>query len=182
MYKTTLIIASLIVMILASCAPATQAVDEFTKNYQEGLQFYEAREFDKAIGSLSTAINLNPRSTAAYLLRGKSYRSVYEYERSLQDTEKVMELDPRNREAHVLRGLVFFNTDRYEEAIAEYSTALELSGEDKLPLYYRAQAYSSLGEFEPAVNDLEQYLISVPNDPNRARIESEIESLKAKMK
>jgi len=77
--------------------------------------------------------------------------------------------------------LVFFNTYRYEEAITEYSTALELSEENKLPLYYRALAYSSLGEYEPAIKDLEQYLVLVPNDPNRARIEAEIESLKSKI-
>ena len=94
MIKVTFVIASLAVIFLASCAPATEAIDEFSRHYEEGLRFYEAREFDKAIVSLSTAIHLNPQDPSAYLLRGKSYRSVYEYEKSFQDTEKVLELDP----------------------------------------------------------------------------------------
>src|SRR5690349_9094933 len=121
MNKSAFVIALLTATIFASCAPATGANDEFTKRYEEGVRFYEAGEFEKAIASLSTAINLNPENTSAYLLRGKAYRSLYEYEQSLQDTEEVLERDPSNADAHVLRGLVFFNTDRYEEAIIEYS-------------------------------------------------------------
>jgi tetratricopeptide (TPR) repeat protein len=161
-----------VLVVLTSCAPAIEDIDEYTRNYNEGLKFYEAREYDKAILSVSMAINLDPENPSAYLLRGKSYRFVYEYEKSLQDTEKVLELNPSNADAHVLRGLIFFNTNRYEEAIEEYTTALEVSEENKLPLYYRAHAYSSIGEFELALNDLEQYLVFVPNDPNRARIEA----------
>jgi len=170
--------ASLVVILLVSCSPTSS--DEYTKHYEEGLKYYETGEFDKAILSLSTAIDLEPENTAAYLLRGKSYRSIYEYEKAFQDTDKVLELDPNHYDAHVLRGLLLFDSKRYEDAIREYTTALELSKESKEALYLRAFAYSDSGEYELAIDDFQQYLIFVPNTPNRARIEGMIESLKTK--
>jgi len=176
-----LVVALVVFVTLASCAPANEVTNEYDLNYKEGLEFYESRDFYKAIASLSKAINLQPESMSAYLLRGKAYRHVYEYEKALQDIDKVLELDPNNYDAHVLRGTVFFNTKKYEEAINEYTIALELSKENKEALLYRGFTYSAIEEYHMAIYDFQQYLIFVPDSPDRARIEAMIESLESKI-
>lgn len=155
--------------------------DEHNEYYNQALEFYETGDYDQAVSILSTAISLGPEDSSAYLLRALAYRSLYEYEKSLQDTEKVLELDPGSADAHHLRALDFFNSDRYEQAIAECTTALELDEYNKSPLTLRAFVYQHTGEFELALNDLEQYLTFVPNTPDRARIEGQIEMLKTKI-
>lgn len=193
-----IITIALISFSLACCAPWPRVVptattitiatttplavtDEYAHYYEQGRSFYQAGDIEQAISSLSKAININPQDTAAYLLQAEVYRSVQEDEKSLEDIDTVLELDPHNSDAHILRGLVFFDTKKYEEAITEYTLALDLSKENKLPLYYRALAYSSNGEYQLAIDDFQQYLVLVPNTPNRGRIEAMIASLKTQI-
>jgi hypothetical protein len=165
---------------LGNMPSVPNVADEHNEYYNQGLSFYETGDYDPAVSILSTAIYLDPEDSSAYLLRGLAYRYLYEYEKSLQDTEKVLELDPGNADAHHLRAINFFNSDRYEEAIAECTIALELDEYDKSPLLLRAFVYQNTGEMELALNDLEHYLVFIPDAPDRARIEGQIESIKTK--
>ncbi|MBV6452209.1 MAG: hypothetical protein MHPDNHAH_02964 [Anaerolineales bacterium] len=175
------VIALFVLFILISCAPANEVANEYEKYYEEGLKSIESREFDKAIVSLTTAINIDPENTLAYLQRTRAYRYVYEYEKALQDIDKVLEIDPDNYDAHFLRGLLLSDIKRYDDAINAFTFALELSNENKEALFHRGFAHSNIREYKLAIDDFQQYLIYVPDTPNRERIEAMIESLETKI-
>jgi regulator of sirC expression with transglutaminase-like and TPR domain len=65
--------------------------------------------------------------------------------------------------------------------VHQCTIALELDEYDKSPLFLRAFIYQNTGELELALNDLEQYLVFIPDAPDRARIEGQIESIKTKI-
>jgi tetratricopeptide (TPR) repeat protein len=92
----------------------------------EGYEFYEQSQFNKAIAIFSKVISMEPAIPEAYFLRGICKHSIDEVKASIVDMEKAIELDPDYLEAYQQLGYIYLVGQAPKEAIAAFDKALEL--------------------------------------------------------
>jgi tetratricopeptide (TPR) repeat protein len=61
-----------------------------------GLLYYERKDYDKAIQSLSAEIRINTNPTAAYLYRAMTYEAKEDYANAVKDYRHATDLEPAN--------------------------------------------------------------------------------------
>jgi tetratricopeptide (TPR) repeat protein len=123
-------------------------------HYGRGLVFYDMRQYDRAIGELDRAINVNPGYPMAFNIRGLAYAAIGETRRSIQDFDQAIELDGSFAQAFINRGNIYQSTRKYDRALADYSVALKLDPKDAYSLYSRGLTMRALGHEEAATMDI----------------------------
>lgn len=81
---------------------------------------------------------------------------------------------------HYLKAQKAYDLGRWDDAIAEYEEAYSLRS-DPTFLYNMAQAYRRKGDAQRAMDLFKNYLVKVPDSPQRADIEERIRSLKKQL-
>ncbi|MDX6692747.1 MAG: hypothetical protein QOF02_350 [Blastocatellia bacterium] len=114
---------------------------------------YKQNDFDGALADCSKALELNPRSTDAYAMRGVLFLQKGNLEGALADLDKALGLDPRNAHLYGVRGMAKLKKGDFVDALADYDKVIEI--EPSLANYkYRAIANYSAGNFDKAIDDL----------------------------
>jgi len=107
--------------------------------------------FDKAIADFSTAIELQPDFSDAYVKRARARLERLGGvdlggEQSIADCTKAIELDPGNAEAYYTRGLTYqFYNAIEKESIADFTQAIEIDPRHARAYCRRGLAYRSNG-------------------------------------
>ena len=70
-----------------------------TKFFQEGLDFYKDKKFNKAKFKFEQDIVYNPKNEMSYLYLSKIYKNLDKRELEEQNLETVILLNPKNEEA-----------------------------------------------------------------------------------
>jgi len=125
---------------------------------EEGNVHYAARRFQEAITAYNQAINVDPRSVAAYYGLGSAYHQLGLYQRAASEFDQVLSLDPGNAWAYYSKGLAYYELGLYQRAVEEYDRAIAL--DHGIADFYdkRGSAYYHLEQYPRAVNDLDQAL------------------------
>jgi len=121
--------------------------------YNKGLNELLRSNYSVAVVFFSNAINLNPKSHAAYHKRGDTYFSLKNYEKAIEDFNKTIEIDPENFVVYGRRGDAYGKLEQYGKAIEDYNKVI-----DRNPLYApaynnRGNTYYSIGQYEKAIRD-----------------------------
>mgnify|MGYP006294883669 CR=1 FL=1 len=110
-----------------------QVTEENTKkqkakeNYlDQGKTHYEQEELNKALEDLNQAIEQNPDSVEAYVIRAFIYDKQGKLEQALEDLNQVIELNPDSAEAYAARGLVYKKQGNRNKAIKDLEKAKTL--------------------------------------------------------
>ena len=119
-----------------------------TKNSAE-----KQREYDKAVGHYTEAIDLNPEYVDAYNNRGVAYRNKGEIDAAIQDYNKAIDLNSELAEAYNNRGNAYVNKGEIDAAIQDYNKAIDLNSEDANAYNNRGVAYVNKGEIDAAIQD-----------------------------
>ena len=112
-------------------------------------------EFDRAIGELKRAQQLDPLSLIINADLGVAFATARRYDESIAQLRKTIEMDPRFYYAHWNLGVALELKGELREALAEYKKAAELD-DDPIVLGLIAHAYAKLGERDQAVKLLAQ--------------------------
>jgi tetratricopeptide (TPR) repeat protein len=99
MRNTKLAVTALAMMVLLACGGLSEA-EEYNN---QGVDFADSGDFETAIASYSTAIELDRDYAMAYNNRGQAYYSLEQYDKALVDITRVIELDPNDKEAIEIR-------------------------------------------------------------------------------
>ena len=94
-----------------------------TKFFQEGLDFYKDKKFNKAKFKFEQDIVYNPKNEMSYLYLSKIYKNLDKRELEEQNLETVILLNPKNEEA-------IYNLAKLKLDTSDYSKSKELN--DKL--------------------------------------------------
>jgi len=121
--------------------------------YQIGNDYFEKRDYEKAIENYNMAILLNPIFSEAYFNRALCYYQLKNYDKSIADYTKASELDPKNPHVYNNKGDAFYRKQDYAGAIKEYDKAVTLNPNYMKALYNRALSYASLEDYDKAVED-----------------------------
>lgn len=149
-------------------APLEQASEEETLSRDDELaaeehyrqaQFLHARgEHDQALKEYTKALQLDPDCLAAYLERGRIYRTHGRFKRAIADFTAALAIDDGNAEAYLRRGNAYAGKGEYESAIADYNAALEFAPDLGLAYVNRGLAFAKLGAFDRVIADADRAL------------------------
>jgi tetratricopeptide (TPR) repeat protein len=92
-----------------------------------GHAYKSKGDYDKAIADFSTAVEIDGKSTAAYMNRSRAYESKGDYDSAIADYIKAIEIDGKFAPAYFNRGVVYKLKGDYDSAIADYEKALQLN-------------------------------------------------------
>lgn len=127
---------------------------------ERGNQYGKLGHYDNAIMDYSSAIELNPRFTAAFIDRGVSYARLEKYDQAFADLNQALNLEPNNLRAYVTRGTLNFLIGKYDLAAADFKSYLQLNPKDIYRMlwlylsekYHNRNAVSDVRQFSQNVN------------------------------
>ncbi|MEH1944653.1 MAG: tetratricopeptide repeat protein [Nostoc sp.] len=130
--------------------------------YQEGLNKYDAGNYEGAIEDFNQAIGLDPQNALAYNRRGDAYYRLGDYEQAQADSSQAILLNPQDANAYFDRGFAFSELGKYKEAIADYTEAIKLNSENAYAYYGRGLARAQLKDNKGAIEDFSKAIALKP--------------------
>ncbi|MBN2214801.1 MAG: PD40 domain-containing protein [Bacteroidales bacterium] len=96
------------------------------KAYSEGIQYFNAGQYDHAVLHFEKAIAADNNFIEAYLLMAQSYEDMKQYSQAIEAYQKGLGIDPGfHPYSFILLGNLEFNLSRYEDALESYQAFLE---------------------------------------------------------
>lgn len=119
-----------------------QTSETFFKN---GMVYYQAENYQKAITEFTEAIILNPADTDAFYYRAWAKQKLKDAQGAIADYTKAIALNPKFAEAFYFRGVVKAQLKDNLGAIADYTSAIEINADYGAAYYNRGIAKFNAG-------------------------------------
>ncbi len=132
------------------------------KLYQEGINKYDAANYEGAIQDFNQLIELEPKNALAYNKRGDAYYRLGDYEQAQADSSEAILLNPQDANAYYDRGFALYGLGKYKEAIADYTQAIKLNSQDAYAYYGRGLARVQLKDNKGALGDFSKAIAIKP--------------------
>jgi tetratricopeptide (TPR) repeat protein len=97
-----------------------------TVYYNRGWDFYQRKDYDRAIGEYSEAIRLGLGNATYYFARGVAYIGTKDYDKAISDFTKTIILEPNNAAAYHNRGIAYLELGKNAQAQADFDKAKQL--------------------------------------------------------
>jgi tetratricopeptide (TPR) repeat protein len=146
-----------------------ESVEAAEKHKSLGNTQMANREYEKALESYSTALELSPngpQSHVYYSNRAAALCYLERYDEAVQDSELAIYLKPGYGKAHARLGLSKYFLNDLEGSIAAYKVALKYDPENAASKSYLAKAQSKLeneGKLKFNVSDEARRLMADPD-------------------
>ncbi|MDR9402715.1 MAG: tetratricopeptide repeat protein [Halothece sp. Uz-M2-17] len=140
----------------------------FFENYLKsdiirGNEYYDQRDFEKAIQYYNKAIRRDKNNSIPYNNRGNARRSQGDLEAAIEDYTTAISLNPNYTLAYSNRGMAYIAQENLEAAIADYTQAITLDSKNAKAYYYRGYAYYQKRNIQAARNDYEKAVALNPD-------------------
>ncbi len=128
-----------------------------SENYQRGIQYKNAGQYQKAIVSFDLFINSAKADSDKNLLADTHYQiaSTYhvleEYNKSIESYKEAIVLNPNSALYYNALGISYSELKQYKAAIAAYEKAIEITPKNAQPYYNLGLVYLKQGVFTFAV-------------------------------
>lgn len=150
---------------------ADQAV-KFAPDYWDswalrGIVEYHRREYSRAVGDLSRAIELNSHDYWSASSRGLALHELNRTEEAIHDLDRALAVNPRFAFGYRSRAIVRSAQGQHREAIDDLTRAIELNGRFAEAYRLRGKARLARGETEAGHADLKH---ATDLDPRLGRL------------
>ena len=153
--------------------------DDDTAHYNLALSYYHQGQLDQAIAEYGETVRLDPDNADAHYNQGRAYYEQGKLDEAIGAWKESIRIEPADSMAHNNLGRAYFDQGRLDEAVAELTEATSLDAENPLPHFNLGLIYREKGLTDEAVAEFEAYLELIPaDDPNRDKVEQEIEKLR----
>ncbi len=119
---------------------------------QKGLAFGNQGKYEKAIVYLNKSIEIDPKMSLTYYVRGYTYFEKKEYENAIRDFTEAFRISPTYTNSLIMRGICYSEKQEYEEAEKDFTLAIE-THESTEAYNERGLIYIKTGKYDKAVSD-----------------------------
>ncbi len=126
--------------------------------YQIGLNYFQDREYERAIECWEGAVFFDPKNAQAFAYMGLAYCAQGKFDEGIQYYEKALDLDPKYAKGWNLLGNAFKERGELFRAVKAYESGLELEPENPDIVYNLAMSCFEVMEYDRAIELLETLL------------------------
>lgn len=145
-----------------------------------GKEFISRKLYEKGYPYLLRAIDVNPRSPSTYYSLGFAFYQMKQYPAALEAAKATTMLAPGSIEAQLLYGTVLRITGSHTEAETVLLKANALAKKMNAEVHWQLSLlYNRLKRNQDTINELEAFLLLVPDSPDKNKIRDMIAKLKA---
>lgn len=146
-----MLLCGIVICVLFICNAYGQTANDYLDRGTESLK---KGDLNEAILNLRKAIELDPKSSAAYNGLAAVYQRQGKADMAIVNFTKAIELNPVYKEAYFGRGICYLTTGDYDKAIVNLGKAIEIDKNNADAYYYRAQSYFSKKEYAKSMEDV----------------------------
>jgi Tfp pilus assembly protein PilF len=131
---------------------------EILTHFNLGVQFYNQREFLKAIQSYQKVIELDPTYIEAYNNLGIIYQEIGDFDRAFRAYQKSIEINPQYEKGYNNLGILFYLKGRNEEALEAFQKALAINSNNIESHINLGVLYKKQGQLNKAIESYQKAL------------------------
>ncbi|KLU02012.1 TPR domain protein [Rhodopirellula islandica] len=153
------------VLVLVACLIGTAAfgqADAAKERCNQGVEFYNQGELDKAIVEFTAAIALSPNNAFAFKCRSFVLTARGDHDRALADLNEAIALEPKDGDAHFSRGNLWRLKGELEKALADYDKAIAIDPGSASAYVNRGTLLVEQGDNERALADYNEAILIAP--------------------
>ena len=139
--------------------------EQYLIHFFSGEQLYKSGNFDKAITEYTTAINLHPGFTEAFISRGNTWLKRNDYNRAIEDYSRAIRLDSGKADVYNYRGFARSERGEHSQAIEDFSRAISINPNYVDALINRSHSYYQTGNYNRVIEDCTRILNLERNNP-----------------
>jgi len=153
----------LVIFVFCSCVLFAQTDPQAVRHYNNGLNYYNANNFDQAIAEFTRAIAIYPEYADAYLGRGNCYDNKDDAVTALEDYRRAGQYD--SRYLLFARGYecASESVQNHEEAVRVLSQCIDQKINVFVAYCMRGNSYLMRGDLNNALNN---YTAAIRQSPN----------------
>lgn len=136
------------------------------KFFEEAIEFYKKKDFDKAKEKYEEILKINPKSSDVYGNLGVIYKIKGDIQNAIKFYVEAIKLNPKNMFVYNNLGNAFKEIKNYKMAIQAYSDAIKLNPKDFNAFNNLGIVYESIGDNNRAI---EAYKQAVRVNPSHAK-------------
>ncbi|RLD27693.1 MAG: hypothetical protein DRI54_00680 [Bacteroidetes bacterium] len=96
------------------------------KIYKTGMEFFDSKNYNDAIGQFTKAIELQTDYTDAYIKRGESYEALKKPQEAADDFRRALAFDSKNVDLYYKTGVIYYNMESDSLAGQMFSEAIRI--------------------------------------------------------
>jgi tetratricopeptide (TPR) repeat protein len=146
--------------------------------FNEGVKYFNAKQYDQAISRFNEAISGDPDFVEALFARGACRYYLKSMDGALFDLNDTLRLKPDYWAARSMRGAVNYESDRWDDAVSDFNAVLKEEPHDAQSLLGRAVILLKRNDLAGAARDFKGFLNVRPDDPLAPRVREVLASMK----
>ncbi|KMT22089.1 tetratricopeptide repeat protein [Clostridium cylindrosporum] len=125
-----------------------------------GMAFYFIGELQSAIDDYNSAIEIDNNDAETYSCRADAFKKLKMYENAIKDYRKSGEINNKYKSgAYCNIGIIYSETEESKKAMYYYNKSIGMNFKNYMAYLKRAEELEKNGEYEEAVNDIENLLV-----------------------
>lgn len=148
------------------------------KSYEEGMVFFEKKDYQSALPHFKTALEINPKEEKYLKVLYDVYNKMYFHDLGEEEVKyyigvltQLIEINPDKFEYRSKRGSMYCNykIKDYEKGIEDFTFIISKRENYVLAIVNRSDCYIGLNKFEEALKDLNYNLKVSPENTDALR-------------
>lgn len=126
--------------------------------YIDGNNLFKDQRYEQSAKYFGSALEENPRHTAALRGLANSYVQLKRYDDALTAIERAIKIDPEFGGNYAIRGIIYDHSGRHRQAMADYELSLKKSPEVAEGMHWLDRLLYNVQETPPTIEDRLAYL------------------------
>ena len=140
-------------IVVSAAFVQANAQGDFDSLFSQARASSHKGDFLSAIEKYTKALNINPKSVAAYNNRGIAHKHMGNFEAAIKDFTSALNIDPKHGSSYYNRANAKHHMGNLESAIEDYTKALTYKPKDSKIYNNRGVAHRDSGSLEQALKD-----------------------------
>jgi tetratricopeptide (TPR) repeat protein len=123
----------------------------------DAARYEKKGKYDAAIARIGEALETQPDSYEARMMRGNIYfNDTHEEDKALADFSAALDIKPDSTPARSARAYAYKNMDKLDDALADLNYAVKVDSKDYKLLAQRAGVFLMMKEYSKSITDYKQ--------------------------